>query len=106
MEAKNKSVVVECVRFDPKKDDKPQTKKYEVPFVKGSSVLDALTYIYEEIDPSLGFYASCRRGCCGRCNVKVNGKARLACIEEVKGDVKLEPARADHVIRDLKVEGL
>lgn len=106
MEAKNKSVMVECICFDPKKDDKPQTKKYEVPFVEGMSVLDSLTHIYEEIDPSVAFYASCRRGCCGRCNVKVNGKARLTCVEEVKGDVKLEPTRARHVIRDLKVEGI
>ena len=78
MEAKNKSVMVECVCFDPKKDDKPQTKKYEVPFVEGSSVLDSLTYIYESLDPSLGLYASCRRGACARCNMKINGKARFA----------------------------
>ena len=101
-----RKITVECFRFDPDKDSEPRFQSYEVPFVKDSSVLDVLNYIYENLDPSLGFYASCRRGCCGRCNMKINGKTRLACAELVTGDLKLEPVKLDKVVRDLKVGDL
>jgi len=101
-----KNITVECFRFDPDKDSEPHFQKYEVPFVKDSSVLDMLNYIYENLDPSLGFYASCRRGACARCNMKINGKARFACAELVTGDLKLEPIRPEKVVRDLKVEDI
>lgn len=101
-----KKITVECFRFDPDKDAKPSFRKYEVPFIRDSSVMDVLEYIYEGLDPSLAFYTSCRRGICGRCNIKVNGKARLSCGELVTGDLKLEPTRPGKVIRDLKVEDI
>ena len=99
-------ITVECFRFDPDKDAKPSFRKYEIPFIRDSSVMDVLEYIYESLDPSLAFYASCRRCICGRCNIKVNGKARLSCGELVTGDLKLEPTRPGKVIRDLKVEDI
>jgi succinate dehydrogenase/fumarate reductase-like Fe-S protein len=101
-----KKITVECFRLDPDMDPQPSFQKYEVPFVRDSSVLDVLEYIYENIDPSLAFYASCRRGICGRCNIRVNGKARLSCGELVTGDLKLEPTRPKKVVRDLKVEDI
>ena len=46
-------------------------------------------------------YISCRRGICGGCVMKVNGKSKLACMEIVKGDIILEPINENRVIRDL-----
>jgi fumarate reductase iron-sulfur subunit len=106
MADQGKKITVECSRFDPDRNAKPRFQQYEVPFVKDSSVLNVLEYIYEHLDPSLAFYASCRRGICGRCNIKVNGKARLSCGELVTGDLKLEPTRPKKVVRDLKVEDI
>jgi len=106
MADEGKKITVECFRFDPDTDPQPSFRKYEVPFVRDSSVLDVLEYIYEELDPSLSYYASCRRGICGRGNIKVNGKARLSCGELVTGDLKLEPTRPGRVVRDLKVEDI
>ncbi|HSJ98273.1 MAG TPA: 2Fe-2S iron-sulfur cluster-binding protein, partial [Myxococcota bacterium] len=44
-----------------------------------SRVLDALLYVREHLDPSLGFRYSCRAGMCGSCAVVVNGREALAC---------------------------
>ena len=97
---------VECFRFDPDEDSMPDFKNYEVPFIEDLSVLNVLEYIYENLDPSLGFYSSCRRGVCGRCNIRVNGKACLACGTKVTGNLKLEPIKKDKVIRDLKIDDI
>ncbi len=106
MVEEGKKITVKCSRFDPDTDAKPSFEKYEVPFIKDSCVMDVLEYIYENLDPSIAYYTSCRKGICGRCNIKVNGKARLSCGELVTGDLKLEPARPDKVVRDLKVEDI
>jgi succinate dehydrogenase/fumarate reductase-like Fe-S protein len=106
MPDESKMIKVEIDRFDPDTGQKTSVNSYKVPFIEDLSVLDVLEYIYENIDPSVGFYASCRRGVCTRCVIKINGKARLACAEPVKGDLKLGPAKADKVIRDLKIDDL
>jgi succinate dehydrogenase/fumarate reductase iron-sulfur protein len=106
MGGERKTINVECFRFNPEEDSKPRFQKYEVPFVEESCVFDVLEYIYENLDPSLAFYASCRRGVCGRCNIRVNGKASLVCGEKVTGDLKLEPINPKRVIRDLKTDDI
>ena len=106
MTSEKKEIQVECYRLNPEEESQPHFKKYRVPFVDEASVLDVLEYIYENLDPSLAFYASCRRGVCGRCHVKVNGTPCLACGEKVKGDMRLEPTRPEKVIRDLKVDDI
>ena len=47
---------------------------YEVPVEDGQSVLGVLQYIYDHLDPSIGFTCSCRIGLCSSCLVRVNGK--------------------------------
>lgn len=106
MKNENRKITVECFRFNPDEDSKPSFKRYEIPFVEESSVMNALEYIYENLDPSLAFYAPCRRGVCGRCNLRVNGKTVLACDEKVTGDLKIEPAKVNKVIRDLKTDDI
>jgi succinate dehydrogenase/fumarate reductase iron-sulfur protein len=106
MDKDRKSINVRCFRFDPETDSEGRFDEYKVPFQEDSSVLDVLEYIYENLDPSLSFYASCRRGVCGRCGAKVNGKARLSCGAKVTGDLELEPTRRSKVIRDLRINDL
>lgn len=78
---------------------------YTVPVAPGDrlSVLDALYYIAENVDPTLAFYghADCKQGACGRCAVKVNGTTRLACMEPVADGMVVEPCRPGKVVRDL-----
>lgn len=80
---------------------------FEVPAVKGRwTVMDVLDYIALNIDPSLGYYrhSVCNQGICGRCGVKVNGKAALACTSKVQEEELLLEPRSGKVVRDLIVE--
>ena len=78
-------------------------QEYEVPLRDKMSVLNVLQYVSENYDGGLSYYASCRRGLCAGCAVKVNGKAKLACVELVTGDVTIEPLSGDRVVKDLLI---
>ena len=88
------------------RSDATRPSSFEVP-VPGpaSRVLDALLYVRENVDPSLGFRYACRAGMCGSCAVVVNGKEALACqtsIAPLRTDiVRVDPLRALPVLRDL-----
>jgi succinate dehydrogenase/fumarate reductase iron-sulfur protein len=68
-------------------------------------VLDALLYVREHLDSSLGFRYSCRAGMCGSCAVVVNGKEALACQTSIgtlgTDVVRVLPLRALPVLRDV-----
>jgi succinate dehydrogenase / fumarate reductase iron-sulfur subunit len=69
-----------------------------------TTVLEALIWIRENIDPSLAFRYSCRMGLCGSCAMEINRKPRLACqtrISEVGDPLTLSPLRRYKVIKDL-----
>src|SRR5216684_2646279 len=55
----------------------------------GPMVLDALTTINDQIDPTLSFRRSCREGVCGSCAMNIDGKNRLACLTPM--DELIEP---------------
>lgn len=97
-------IKVTVFRFNPAKEKEGQNHTYAVSLVKGMSVLNVLQYINENYDGGLAYYISCRRGACAGCTVKVNGKARLACTEIVKGDLTIEPVSKDKVIKDLLMQ--
>ena len=98
-----KFVKVKVFRFDPSVDERPYYRTYEVPLMGRMSVLDALDYIYENLDSSLAYYAhaACRHGVCNSCSVLVNGKPRLACQTAVSGDITVEPIPKFQVVKDL-----
>ena len=104
MEEVTKKVTVEILRSNPGTDQEPLFKTYDIPLEGKSSVLNALNYIVENLDPTLGYYSSCRIGKCTGCAIVVNGENRLACTTPVKGDLRLEPLRKFKVIKDLVVE--
>ena len=99
-----KKVKVKVLRSKPWEGKKAKYETYEVPLDGKMSVLNVLTYISENLDPTLGFYSSCRIGKCMGCQMVVNGKAKLACTTPVMGDMVLEPLRRFKVIKDLVVE--
>ena len=79
---------------------------YTVPADSNMSVLDILDYIYEQIDPTLGYFSheACRQTACGKCTVRVNGEACLACGRACpEEDFRIDP-KNDRVIRDLMCE--
>ncbi len=96
---------VRVARFHPGWDAVPHYDSFQVPIQEGWSILNVLTYIYEELDPTLAFYGPCRIGKCVACHVKVNGKTRLACTELApQGDISLDPMTHRGLIRDLVID--
>jgi len=92
-------------RWDPDKNDNPRLDIYHVDLKNcGPMVLDAITTIKNETDPTLTFRRSCREGICGSCAMNIDGVNTLACtkpIMEVKGKVKIFPPPHMPVIKDL-----
>lgn len=104
--AEMKTININCFRYDPSADRKPRYQNYKIPFMAGVTAHDMLEYIYENLDSSLAFFSSCRRGICGRCMIRVDGKSYLACEVEITGDAQIDPLHPDRVIRDLKVDSI
>jgi succinate dehydrogenase/fumarate reductase-like Fe-S protein len=76
-----KLVKIRVSRFNPSLDQQPHLEDYQVPAQEGMSVMQALDYIYENLDDTLAYYdhAACAQGICGRCSVSINGKTGLLC---------------------------
>jgi succinate dehydrogenase / fumarate reductase iron-sulfur subunit len=92
-------------RWNPDDGQNPRTDTYDIDLAAcGPMVLDALIKIKNEVDPSLTFRRSCREGICGSCAMNIDGTNTLAClkpIEDVKGDVKINPLPHMAVVKDL-----
>jgi len=58
-------------------------QSFEVPRRASQTVLDVVTYIQRELDPTLAYRFACRVGMCGSCAMTVNGKARWTCRTHV-----------------------
>jgi fumarate reductase iron-sulfur subunit len=84
-------------------------RDYAVPARANQTVLDVVTHIQREIDPSLAYRFACRVGMCGSCAMVVNGRARWTCRTHVRkvaadGALELRPLANLPVIRDLAAD--
>jgi len=59
--------------------DASNYQTYEVPEKPGSTVLDALLFVHDNLDDTLSFRYSCRGAVCGSCGMLINRVPRLAC---------------------------
>ncbi len=100
-----KTVIFSVQRFNPEKDKKPYFQTYQVPVKRGTTVLEGLLYIRENIDSSLAFRTSCRMGVCGSCAMYINGYPHLAChtqVEEFRSrKLVIKPLPNHKIIKDL-----
>ena len=79
---------------------------FAVPPSENQTVLDVVTYIQRELDPSLSYRFACRVGMCGSCAMTVNGKARWTCRTHVSvvaedGNLEIGPLHNLPVVKDL-----
>jgi succinate dehydrogenase / fumarate reductase iron-sulfur subunit len=92
-------------RYNPESDRAPYVQTYQVPVSEGMTVLDALHYIKENLDPSLVWRYSCRMGVCGSCGMLLNGRPALACNTQIlhiaDADLAVAPLPNFEIIRDL-----
>lgn len=99
---------LKLLRFDPDRDTTPHYDRFTIPLREGMTVLEALFYVVEELDPSLSFRYSCRGAVCGSCAMYINGSNRLACqtlIASLKAaEVEVAPLPYLPLLKDLVVE--
>ncbi|GGH88645.1 succinate dehydrogenase/fumarate reductase-like Fe-S protein [Pullulanibacillus pueri] len=89
-------------RGDAEKDK--ELREYETPFKEGMSLLDALLWIREKEDPSLGVRYSCRSAnACKECMALVNGKPGYLCsIRATEGSTTtIEPLPKRPWVKDI-----
>ncbi|MFM2423291.1 MAG: hypothetical protein RL291_1821 [Pseudomonadota bacterium] len=89
--------------------DKGRYETYVVPRNESQTVLDIVTHIQREIDPTLAYRFACRVGVCGSCAMTVNGRPRWTCrthVSKVVEDGRLEigPLANLPVIKDLATD--
>ena len=96
---------IKILRYDPERAPASYFQQYEIPFPKEGTILDCLYYIYNHVDPTLAFRASCfAGGWCNVCAMKVNGKPVLACKHFADREMIIEPLPGYPVLRDLIVD--
>jgi len=81
-------------------------RTYQVPRLESQSVLDVVTFIQRNLEPTLAYRFACRVGMCGSCAMTVNGKARWTCRTHVanvtaEGRLEIAPLNNLPVIKDL-----
>ncbi|KGQ69875.1 fumarate reductase [Chelonobacter oris] len=103
----SKTMTVEVLRYNPEVDKEPYLKAYQVPYDDQTSLLDALGYIKDQLDPELSYRWSCRMAICGSCGMMVNNKPSLACktfLRDYSGHMRVEALANFPIERDLVVD--
>jgi succinate dehydrogenase iron-sulfur subunit len=82
---------------------------YKVPQRENQTVLDVVTWVQRNIDPTLSYRFACRVGMCGSCAMTVNGHPRWTCRTHVtkvaeKGRLEIGPLENLPVIKDLAAD--
>lgn len=82
---------------------------FEVPAHESQTILDVVSWVQQNADPTLTYRFACRVGMCGSCAMMVNGVPRWTCRTHVKkatqGDqLEIAPLRNLPVIKDLAVD--
>lgn len=79
--------------------------EFDVPEFEGMTVLDALIWVREHVDPTLGVRYSCRcANACKECLACVNGVNTYTCTVPAVATVRVEPLSHKPFLRDLAVE--
>lgn len=104
-------ITFKIFRFNAETDYLPTYIDYVVDVTHENVILDILTHIKNEMDGSLSYRRSCRHGICGICSVKVNGKAILACKQNVEQlvatygtELTIEPLSIKRAMKDLIID--
>lgn len=97
-------------KYNPEKDPKPHEEPYRLDVGHGTTVLEALMRLKNEVDGTLTFRYACRSAICGSCAMEINGGEKLACKTQVRpelerhGEIRIGPLKNLPLIKDLVVE--
>lgn len=107
MSTKSIKVTIQRGSAEPGSPLKPDT--FDVPAHDNQTVLDVVSWVQQNADPTLSYRFACRVGMCGSCAMMVNGVPRWTCrthISKVLVDqaVEIAPLRNLPVVKDLVVD--
>lgn len=90
-------------------DQSRNFETFDVPAYESQTVLDVVSWVQQNADPTLSYRFACRVGMCGSCAMMVNGTPRWTCRTHVKAatdtdELTIEPLRNLPVIKDLVVD--
>ncbi|MEP4197055.1 MAG: 2Fe-2S iron-sulfur cluster-binding protein [Aliishimia sp.] len=82
---------------------------FDVPAYESQTVLDVVSWVQQNVDPTLSYRFACRVGMCGSCAMMVNGVPRWTCRTHISkvlagNEVTIGPLRNLPVIKDLVVD--
>ncbi|MGB1234589.1 MAG: succinate dehydrogenase/fumarate reductase iron-sulfur subunit [Planktomarina sp.] len=82
---------------------------FDVPAYDNQTVLDVVSWVQQNADPTLSYRFACRVGMCGSCAMMVNGVPRWTCRTHINkvldgNEVTIGPLRNLPVIKDLAVD--
>ncbi|MCB8836255.1 2Fe-2S iron-sulfur cluster-binding protein [Aurantimonas sp. VKM B-3413] len=83
---------------------------FQVPERDNQTILDVVSWVQQNLDPTLSYRYACRVGMCGSCAMMVNGKPRWTCRTHVgkvageDGRLEVAPLRNLPVIKDLATD--
>jgi len=82
---------------------------FDVPAYENQTVLDVVSWVQQNADPTLSYRFACRVGMCGSCAMMVNGVPRWTCRTHISkvldgNAVTIGPLRNLPVIKDLVVD--
>jgi len=82
---------------------------FTVPLRESQTVLDVVTWVQRNADPTLAYRFACRVGMCGSCAMTVNGRPRWTCRTHVSsvvenGRLEIAPLANLPVIKDLATD--
>lgn len=100
-------IILNIFRKNPEEDEKGRYEKYEVPYVDGMVVLDAVRYVQEKLDTTLAIRWNCKAAKCGSCSAEINGMPRLMCktrVDTVGHNITVSPMGAFPLIKDLATD--
>jgi len=90
-------------------DDSAYTETFEVPAYENQTVLDVVSWIQQNTDPTLSYRFACRVGMCGSCAMMVDGVPRWTCRTHlskvlINNRLEIAPLRNLPLIKDLVVD--
>lgn len=91
-------------RYDPDKKEKSDQESFGVKGGKSEKITYGLNEIHKKYDPSMSYLIGCKTGHCGLCSMMINGKPRLACMENLEQESELEALKGLPVVKDLVID--
>ncbi len=89
--------------------DEGRYETFTVPMRASQTVLDVVTHVQRNLDPTLSYRFACRVGVCGSCAMTVNGRPRWTCRTHISkvvenGRLEIGPLANLPVIKDLATD--